>query len=226
MNDKIVTRKTEALVKRILIFAALVLVAAPVGARTQDWSTSVTAKLAAKASKTVDVNLDQSMLKFACQFLDQKDADEAKAKKICGNMQGIYVHSFEFDKEGSYSEEDIAILRAPLKEPQWSRIVNVRSKEDGENVEVYFKKEGAKFTGLVVIATEPTSLTFVNIMGPIDPEDITELGGQFGIPDLEVTHDGKDKDKDKDTPKSKSKDKTNDKNKDKESDKDEKGEDQ
>lgn len=198
--------------KRSLMLT-MVLVMAPVtfaAARTQDWSSGLTAKLEAKASKTVDVSLDQSMLKFACQFLDQKDHDQAKAKKICGNMQGIYVHSFEFEKEGDYSEQDLNEVRASLKGPAWSRIVNVRSKVDGENVEVYFKKEGDKFSGLVVIATEPTSLTFVNIMGPIDPADLADLGGQFGIPEMEVTHDDKDKDRTKDKVKDKDKSKTQD----------------
>jgi hypothetical protein len=195
-------------VRRALILMMILAMAQATfaAARTQDWSSGLTAKLEAKASKTVDVSLDQSMLKFACQFLDQKDQDQAKAKKICSNMQGIYVHSFEFDKEGDYSEQDLNEVRASLKSPAWSRIVNVKSKKDGENVEVYFKKEGDKFTGLVVIATQPTSLTFVNIMGPIDPEDLAKLGGQFGIPEMEVTHDGKDKSKDK--VKDKDKDKT------------------
>jgi hypothetical protein len=203
-------------VRRIPILAMILAMApaAVMAARTQDWSSGLTAKLEAKASKTVDVSLDQSMLKFACQFLDQKDQDQAKAKKICSNMQGIYVHSFEFDKEGDYSEQDLNEVRASLKAPVWSRIVNVKSKKDGENVEVYFKKEGEKFTGLVVIATQPTSLTFVNIMGPIDPEDLAKLGGQFGIPEMEVTHDGRDKDRSKDKAKEKDKDKTQDQMKD------------
>ena len=104
-------------------------------------------------------------------------------------MKGIYVHSFEFERAGEYSEDDLSPLRAPLKEPEWSRIVNVRSKHNGQNVEVYFKKEDGKFTGLVVIATEPTELTFVDIVGPINPEDIMRLGGQFGIPKVEVDPD-------------------------------------
>jgi len=208
-------------VKRILIMAALCLAAAAgAAAQTQDWSAALAAKLESKASKTVDVNLDQSMLKFAAQFLDQKDPDQAEAKRIVANMQGIYVHNFEFEKDGQYTEEDLAMLRAPLKEPTWSRIVNVKSKEEGENVEVYFKKEGAKFTGLVVIATEKTSLTFVNIMGPIDPADLAKLGGQFGIPDVEITPDDKDKVKMKDkakdkVDKEKSKDETKDQSEDK-----------
>jgi len=153
----------------------------------QDWDPGGALKrLAAKADKTVDVTLDQSMLQFASGFLDTKDPDQAQAKKVIANMKGIYVHSFEFDKSGGYSTEDVASLRAPLKEPEWSRIVNVRSKHEGENVEVYFRKEDGKFTGLVVISTEPTELTWVHVLGPINPDDLRRLGGQFGIPHVEI----------------------------------------
>lgn len=170
------------------LFALLLLTA--VTAFAQEWDPGgALKKLAAKASKTVDVTLDQQMLQFASAFLDQKDADEAQAKKIIANMKGIYVHTFEFDKEGEYSEEDLAALRAPLKEPEWSRIVTVKDKHERGNVEVYFRKENGKFTGLVVIATEPDELTWVHIMGPINPEDLRRLGGQFGIPHVDV--DGK-----------------------------------
>jgi len=156
----------------------------------QDWDPGGTLKkLSTKASKTVDINLDQSMLQFAGAFLDPKDPQQAQAKKIISNMKGIYVHNLEFEKSGEYSEEDLTSLRSALKEPEWSRIVNVRSKSDGQNVEVYFRKDGDKFKGLVVIATEPTELTFVDIVGPITPEDIMRLGGQFGIPKVEIDQD-------------------------------------
>jgi len=175
--------------KRIGLLLGLLL-ALQMPAAAQDWDPGGTLKkLAAKASKTVDVTLDQSMLQFAGAFLDPKDPDQAQAKKIIAGMKGIYVHSFEFDKDGAYSDEDLAQLRAPLKEPEWSRIVNVRSKSDNQNVEVYFRKDGEKFKGLVVIATEPDELTFVDIEGPIKPEDIMRLGGHFGIPNVEVGQD-------------------------------------
>jgi hypothetical protein len=153
----------------------------------QDWDPGgALKKLDAKAAKSVDVNLDQSMLQFASAFLDPKDPDQAKAKKIIAGMKGIYVHSFEFDKPGGYTEQDVAAIREQLKGPEWSRIVNVRSKTEGQNTEVYFRKEGDKFKGLVIIATEPTELTFVDIVGPITPEELRDLGGQFGIPRVEV----------------------------------------
>ncbi|HKS67786.1 MAG TPA: DUF4252 domain-containing protein [Candidatus Acidoferrales bacterium] len=175
--------------KRIATIAALLL-ATQLTAFAQDWDPGGTLKkLAARASKTVDVTLDQSMLQFAGGFLDPKDPDQARAKKIIADMKGIYVHSFEFEKSGEYTDQDVAMIQDQLKGPEWSRIVNVKSKSEGQNVQVYFKKEGEKFKGLVVIATEPTELTFVDLVGPITPEDLRALGGQFGIPKVVISHD-------------------------------------
>jgi Domain of unknown function (DUF4252) len=168
----------------------VLLLATQLTAFAQDWDPGGTLKkLSARASKTVEVTLDQSMLQFASGFLDPKDPDQARARKIIANMKGIYVHSFEFDKSGGYSEQDVAAILDQLKGPEWSRIVNVRSKTDGQNVQVYFRKAGEQFKGLVVIATEPAELTFVDLVGPITPEDLRALGGQFGIPKVEIDHD-------------------------------------
>lgn len=173
--------------KRIATIVALLL-ATQMMAFAQDWDPGgLLKKLSARASNAVDVNLDQSMLQFAGGFLDPKDPQQAKAKKIIANLKGIYVHSYEFDKAGEYTPQDVEALRAQVQGPNWSRVVNVRSKTDGEDVTVYFKKEGNDFKGLVVIAAEPMELTFVNIVGPIRPEDLSELGGQFGIPKISVT---------------------------------------
>src|ERR1035438_10561963 len=63
-------------------------------------------KLAAKAEESVDVTLDSNMLQLAGKFLSDKDADQAKAKKIVGGLTGISVRSFEFAKEGEYRSEE------------------------------------------------------------------------------------------------------------------------
>jgi hypothetical protein len=77
-------------------------------------------------------------------------------------------------------------FRAPLHGPEWQRIVGVHSNEEGETVEVYIRSEAKGIGGLAIIATEPKQLTLVNIVGPIDLDSLSELGGQFGIPEVEV----------------------------------------
>lgn len=141
-------------------------------------------KLAAKAEESVDVTLDSNMLQLAGKFLSDKDADQAKAKKIISGLKGIYVRSFEFAKEGEYSAADVDAFRAQLQAPTWSRIVGVTSKH-GENNEVYFRTSaGSQIGGVVIIAAEPKELTIVSLTGTISVDDLAELGGQFGIPEV------------------------------------------
>ena len=102
-------------------------------------------------------------------------------------LKGIYVRSFQFDSPGAYSEADVEAVRSQLKSPLWEKIVNVRSKRKGENAEIYFKGDNPdRIDGLVIIAADPKELTIVHIDGPLDPSDIEKLGGDFGVPRVEV----------------------------------------
>ena len=140
-------------------------------------------KLGERATESVDVTLDASMLRLASGFLSQEDADEAHVKKIVSGLKGVYVRSFEFDKDGQYSMADVEALRAQFKGPEWSRIVGVKSNK-GENSDIFLKKVGDAIAGLVVISAEPRELTVVHIDGAIKPEDLTQLSGHMGIPQL------------------------------------------
>ncbi len=144
-------------------------------------------RLAEKATEVVDVTLDGALLQLASRFLSDKDADEAKVKKLVGGLKGIYVKSFEFDKEGEYQESDIASIRAQLKPPTWSRIVGVHSKKSSDNADVFIAIDGSgQFSGLCILSVEPKQLTIVSIVGSIKPEDIRQLGGNFGIPKFDI----------------------------------------
>jgi hypothetical protein len=148
-------------------------------------------RLAQRATDTVDVTLDASMLQLASRFLSKDDPDEARVKQLVSKLKGVYVRSFEFDKEGQYSKSDVEAIRLQLKAPDWTRIVGVNSTK-GEHSEIYLKKNGDQIAGLVVISAEPKELTIVHIDGAIDPEELSELGGHMGIPKL-----GKDRAKSK-----------------------------
>ena len=145
-------------------------------------------KLAAKADETVDVTLDGAMLRLAGRFLSDKDKDQAHAKNLVAGLQSITVKSFQFSREGQYDQTDVDAVRAQVHSAPWSRIVGVRSKKDGENVDVYFKDAGnGQLGGIVVISAEPKELTIVSIVGTLDPAQLADLGGEFGIPKLDMS---------------------------------------
>ena len=144
-------------------------------------------RLADKAEKSVDVTMNKNMLQMAARFMSDRDSDEAKTKKAIAGLESVIVRSYEFANEGEYTAADVDAVRAQIQPPAWSRIVGVRSKSNGENADVYFKiGANGQLGGIVVISAEPLRLTIVNVTGTIDPAQLGDLGGEFGIPRLDM----------------------------------------
>ena len=145
-------------------------------------------KLAQKAKETAEVTLDGPLLKLAARFLNDKNTDEARAKRALNGIEGIYVRNFSFDTDTAYSEADLNELRAQYRAPEWSRIVGVRSLDRGDNADVFFKiTPNGNLGGIAIVAAEARELTIVSIVGNIDPSQLVDLGGQFHIPPLELS---------------------------------------
>jgi hypothetical protein len=177
---------------RKIVPLLIVVLAIAAAARAQDIKVPPDVeKLSARAKETVEVTMDGPMLRWASKFLSAEDPDEAECARLVANLKAIYVRSYEFDKEGAYTEAEVESLRAQLNRAEWSKVVGVRSTKDGDNVDIYFHLENDKMAGMVIIDAEPRELTFVNIVGPIQVDQLSELGGEFGIPRLHL----------KDTPK-------------------------
>ncbi len=141
--------------------------------------------LTAKASETINVSLDEKLMQLAAKFLAGKDPDEMKVKELINGLKGIYVRSFEFEREGEYSAADLDSIRTQLREPVWSNIVNLTSKKEG-NLQVYLMSDTSRLGGLAILVSDPKELTIVNIIGPVDLEKLSQLEGKFGIPELDI----------------------------------------
>jgi hypothetical protein len=144
------------------------------------------AALAEKADETITVTLDSKMLGFAAGFLSDNVPDEAKAKRLVSSLTGIYVRNYSFGTDYAYPKSDIEGVRRQLNAPGWSRIVGVVSRKENSNVEVFMLVDGDKAQGLAIIASEPREFTIVNIVGNIDLQQLHDLQGNFGVPNLEL----------------------------------------
>ncbi|MDX2041566.1 MAG: DUF4252 domain-containing protein [Acidobacteriota bacterium] len=139
-------------------------------------------RLFPNAVETIDVRVDGALLQIASKFLDKNRANEAQVKDLLNVLKGVYVKGVEFDQANQFTEQDVEAVRQQLNAPGWSKIVGVRSKRDGDNVEVSLMLNNGLIEGIGVLVTSPKQLMVVNVVGPIDPEKITELRGSFGIP--------------------------------------------
>lgn len=76
-------------------------------------------RLGSKASQTVNITLDGSLLRLASRFLSDGDSDEVEVKRLVNGLKGIVVRSFEFKAEGEYLDSDVEAIRAQLRNPNW-----------------------------------------------------------------------------------------------------------
>lgn len=140
--------------------------------------------LAAQASETVNITIDEGMLK-AASSLFQNQGNSAQAKALLSELKAVYVRAFEFDRNVDTASH-VNRVRKQLADPGWTRLITVESKRERELAEVYLWREGNASGGLAIIAAEPGELTVVNIVGAIDLEKLNLLQGQFGIPRLPI----------------------------------------
>ena len=171
---------------RVPLIAGLLVITAAFAVQAQDprIQTASLDHLVAKASQTVDVNVDERLIRLASKVLSDK-GDEKEIKDIVAGIKGIYVKRFEFEADGQYTAADVESIRSQVRGPSWSRMVNVTSKKDG-NLEVYISFNADKVGGLAVIATDDREFTVVNIVGPVDVDKLAKLEGQFGVPELGI----------------------------------------
>jgi Domain of unknown function (DUF4252) len=186
MNGAVMKSLFHTNIRQPLIILLLIITSALV-AKAQDSRIQMSSldHLAAKANQTVDVNVDDRLMKMAAKLFSDKDPDEREVKKLVEGLKGIYVKSFEFDTSGLYTAADIESIRTQLRGPGWTRLVNVISKKDG-NLEVYLLFQGENVAGLAVLHTDEKELTVVNIVGPVNLDKLAQLEGQFGIPELGI----------------------------------------
>jgi Domain of unknown function (DUF4252) len=142
--------------------------------------------LAQKATESVTITLDPSLLAMAGRFLDSNDPQDAATKEVLKGLQGIYVRSYTFDQDAAYRESDIDAVRNQLSAPGWNRLLETRSRKSHADVDIFIMTDKNQAIGLAIIASEPRQFTIVNIVGAIDLEKLHKLEGQFGVPKLDV----------------------------------------
>ena len=145
-------------------------------------------RLAPKATETVNIEVDGILIKVVSKILSDDDPDERTVKEIITGLRGVYVRSYEFGKAGEYTDADIAPIREQLRPPAWTRVIDVKSRDEDDNAEVYVATEAGRVQGLTLLVAESKEVTVINIVGDIDLEKLKKLEGKLGIPRIHIHH--------------------------------------
>jgi hypothetical protein len=135
-----------------------------------------------KDDNITEVYLDESILKMVSKM--SKEEDKEAAQLIAG-LKLIKVNVFQVDPSNEKSiQNKITDIDKKLISNKWNRIV--KTKQKGELANVYIKQDANNnITGLVVTTFgDKGEAAFINIVGPIDMEQIGKLGDKFNIPSI------------------------------------------
>lgn len=181
--------KPKDLIRIVIALGLLAAAAVLAHGQAPAFPVTLEKQLASRATNYTEVSLDKNMLAFASKFLNGKDEDDAEAKRLISRLDGVYVRTYEFDKPGQFTPEDLEAIRREIQGSQWTSLVKERSKNGTDDSDVFLKMINGEVQGLFVLNAEAKELNFVYILGPIHPEELSELGGNLGIPKIKVDKD-------------------------------------
>ena len=139
-------------------------------------------KYASLAKGVTQMNLGESMLNSAKSALKDNKGEESAAKKTISGLKGLYLRVFEFEKKGVYKLDDLKPIRDQLKAPDWA--IFLQDREPDELTEIWVHSTKGEADGIVLISAEAEELVVINAIGIANPQDLSKIGSQFGVPNI------------------------------------------
>jgi hypothetical protein len=136
----------------------------------------------------VEINLSTAMLKFAARIAARQ---EPEAAELIRNLKSIRVNVVSLDDSNRAGTiEQIESVRAKLEAQGWTKMVTVREKDGGDNVDVHVMQRGEEaIDGLVVtVIDRKGEAVFVNIVGNINADQIAQIADKYDIEPLRKVH--------------------------------------
>ena len=167
---------------------SLVLIAPSRAAEVEVGAIDIGQLMPSAKGQFVEVNLSQAMLKFAARIAARH---EPEAAEMIRNLKSIRVNVVGLDDTNrAATVEQIESVRRKLETQGWTKMVTVREKNDGDNVDVHAKQHGEEaIDGLVVtVIDRKGEAVFVNIVGNINADQIAKIAEKFDIEPLRKVH--------------------------------------
>lgn len=157
-------------------------------AETQSGAIDIGQLMPSAKGEFVEINLSSAMLKFAARIAARQ---EPEAAELIRNLKSIRVNVVGLDDTNRAGTiEQIEGVRRKLEAQGWTKMVTVREKNGGDNVDVHVMQRGEEsIDGLVVtVLDKKGEAVFVNIVGNINADQIAQIADKFDLEPLRKVH--------------------------------------
>lgn len=132
----------------------------------------------------VEINLGAALLNLVGKISKHEDPELGE---IIRNLDQVRVLVYELDDNATAAFNLVDKISATLKTKQWLPVVSVN--EDREKVRIYMHQNNSIVDGMVVMVVDATvnngkkrkEAVFINIVGEINPEQLSQLTDSLDI---------------------------------------------
>ncbi len=125
----------------------------------------------------VEINIGGALLGFVGAMAKNGDPDVAA---LFNKLRAVRVNVFDVEGDATVAMNHIDEVARALSADGWTPIVTVR--DEGEHVRIFVKMTDNVIDGLTVMAAEDDDeAVFINIIGEINPEDLSRVTDTLDI---------------------------------------------
>lgn len=125
---------------------------------------------------TIQISVGESLLGLVGSLSAKEDPETAELFK---RLNGVRVNVFETESMALGGVDVVKDISAQLSERGWESVVTVNSED--EQVRIFMKLDNDRVQGITVMAVEDDEAVFVNVIGSINPADLSKVMDNFDI---------------------------------------------
>jgi hypothetical protein len=125
----------------------------------------------------VMINIGGSILRFVSGMASE---DDPEAAAIMENLKGVRIQVYSTEgSDATPALDQASTMKGLLQAQNWEPIVQVN--EDDEKAYIFIKLNADEMEGLAVMAVDDEEAVFINIIGMLDPNQLSQVMDNFDI---------------------------------------------
>jgi hypothetical protein len=125
---------------------------------------------------SIEIALGKGLLNFVGAFTA---SEEPEIANLFSRLDGVRVRVFETESMANGAIDLVREVSSKLSSSGWESVVTVNT--DDEQVRIFMKMNADVVEGITVMALEEHEAAFINVIGLLDPAELSRLMDHFDV---------------------------------------------